>query len=75
MTEIKQTRRQLERRREEIYARLERVNRELQTELDPDAEEQAIQLEQSEVSVAMEANLRQELREIEAKLAEMDEAV
>ncbi len=73
MKKIKQTKAQLEKRRDEINARLNRVNEDLQMELDRDMEEQATQVEQEEVSSAMEANLRTELNDIEEKLAAMDE--
>lgn len=62
----------LRRRRAEILAELERVNSDQRVELDSDGEEQAIQIEQDEVAVSMEQNLRKELAEIEAKLADDD---
>jgi hypothetical protein len=68
MPEIKQTKEQLEKRRDEINAQLRRVNRDLQAELDRDPEEQAIQIEHDQVSISMEENLRKELAEIEDKL-------
>ena len=73
MPEIKQTKEQLEHRRDEINARLNRVNDDLQVELDLDAEEQAIQVEQNEVAVTMEANLRKELAMIEDQLLDFEE--
>lgn len=73
MPEIKQTKEQLERRRDEINEQLNRVNRDLQTELDRDTEEQAIQVEQDQVAISMEANLRKELAMIEEKLLERNE--
>ncbi len=73
MKEVKQTRVQMEKRRDEINRQLNRVNEDLQMELDRDMEEQATQVEQEEVSSAMEANLRTELNDIEEKLAAMDE--
>ncbi|HQU85104.1 MAG TPA: hypothetical protein PKY59_18330 [Pyrinomonadaceae bacterium] len=73
MPEIKQTKEQLEQRRNEISNLLSRVNNDLQIELDNDTEEQAIQVEQNEVSVTIEANLRKELAEIEARLLDFDE--
>ena len=73
MKEIKQTKAQMEKRRDEINRQLNRVNEDLQMELDRDMEEQATQVEQEEVSSAMEANLRTELNDIEEKLAAMDE--
>ncbi|MCD9188634.1 MAG: hypothetical protein LUM44_19605 [Pyrinomonadaceae bacterium] len=72
MPEIKQTKEQLERRRDEINALLNRVNNDLQLELDPDADEQAIQVEQNEVAVTMEANLRKELAMIEDQLIDLE---
>ena len=70
MKKIKQTRKQLEKRRAEILEQLNRVNRDERIGLDIDIEEQAIQLEQHDVAVTMEANLRKELIEIEDKLLE-----
>ena len=62
------SREQLIRRRDEINEQLTRVNREERIELDNDPEEQAIQIEQDEVAVTMEANLRRELAVIEDAL-------
>ena len=62
------SREQLIRRRDEINEQLNRVNREERIELDIDPEEQAIQIEQGEVAVTMEANLRRELAMIEDAL-------
>lgn len=73
MKEIKQTREQLEKRRDEIEGRLKLVNQDEKLELDKDMEEQAIETEQEEVAVSMEANLRKELIDIEDKLAAMDD--
>jgi RNA polymerase-binding transcription factor DksA len=74
MTQQNTDRKNLERRRAEILDQLNRVNSELQMELDRDPEEQAIQLEQDQVSISMEDNLRRELAEIEDQLAVMDDA-
>ena len=73
MPETKQTKEQMLKRRGEINDQLNRVNRDLQMELDRDAEEQAIQIEQAEVSTAMEANLRKELADIEDKLIDLED--
>lgn len=73
MKEIKQTREQLEKRRSEILAQLNRVNGDLRMELDRDPEEQAIQLEQDEVSISMEDNLRKELATIEDQLLDFED--
>jgi RNA polymerase-binding transcription factor DksA len=72
MPEIKQTKEQLERRRDEINAQLSRVNEDLRTELDRDPEEQAIQLEQDQVPISMEANLRRELNAVEDRLRDIE---
>ena len=72
MTEIKQTKEQLEKRRDEINAELEKVNRSERLELDTDLEEQSIETEQEEVAIAMEANLQKELAEIEDKLLDLE---
>lgn len=60
----------LKRRRDEILAELDRTNQTLRSELDPNEEEQAIQIEQDEVAVSHEASLRRELNDIEQKLDE-----
>lgn len=66
------TREELIRRRDEINIQLERVNDDLRHELDPDPEEQAIQIEQDEVAVTMEDNLRRELAQIEDRLIDFE---
>jgi RNA polymerase-binding transcription factor DksA len=71
MTENVSNRKQLLARKAEILDQLGRVNKDLRMELDRDPEEQAIQLEQDEVSITMEASLRDELQAIEDKLAEL----
>jgi len=73
MTETKQTKDQLEKRRDEINAQLNQVNEDLQTPLDTDLEEQSIQTEQEEVAISMEANLRKELTAIEDKLLDFED--
>jgi hypothetical protein len=73
MAEPKRTREQLEKRRAEILAELNEVGEDARIELDNDPEEQSIQIEQHQVAVTMEANLRKELAEIEDRLAELDE--
>ena len=73
MKEVKQTREQLETRRDEIEKQLNLTNQDERIELDNDMEEQAIEMEQHEVSVTMEENLRKELEDVEAKLEAMDE--
>jgi hypothetical protein len=60
------------RRRDEILDQLNKVDGDLRIELDRDPEEQAIQLEQDQVAVTMESQLRRELEEIEDKLLEAE---
>lgn len=62
----------LERRRDEINAQLGDVSKDERIELDPDMEEQAIQMEQHEVSVAIVDNLRRELADIEERLGRLE---
>ena len=73
MPEIKRTREQLEKRRDEILTQLNEVNKDERITLDRDPEEQAIEIQQHDVAISMEANLRKELIDIEDHLAEMDE--
>lgn len=74
MAEHKPTREQLERRRDEIINQINRINGDLQIELDRDPEEQAIQTEQTEVPIAIEMNLRKELTQIEDQLLDFEES-
>jgi RNA polymerase-binding transcription factor DksA len=62
----------LERRRDEINAQLGDVSMRERIELDPDMEEQAIQMEQHEVSVTRVDNLRRELQDIENQLLDFE---
>jgi hypothetical protein len=66
----KPSREHLERRRNEILDQLGLVNTDLRIELDRDTEEQAIQVEQDDVSITMESQLRRELDQIEEMLRE-----
>lgn len=68
MAASRPTREQLIRRRDEINEQLNRVNEVQRIELDPDPEEQAIQVEQGQVATSMEENLRRELAMIEEQL-------
>ena len=74
MSEPRFTREQLEQRRDEVIAQLNKVNKAERIELDNDMEEQAIQVEQEEVAYSMEESLRRELTAIEEILAQMDES-
>jgi hypothetical protein len=73
MASERPSRKDLERRRDEINDQLAKVNNSLRAELDRDPEEQAIQLEQDQVAITMERELRRELNEIEEMLLEMSE--
>lgn len=73
MNKDNRTKEQLIRRRDEILNQLNRTERDLRIELDRDPEEQALQIEQDQVSITMETNLRKELAEIEDRLAEIEE--
>jgi RNA polymerase-binding transcription factor DksA len=73
MQEVKQSKAQMEKRRDEINRQLNRVNQDERIELELDLEDQAIQVEQHDVAVTMEVNLRKELIDIEEKLAVMDD--
>ena len=68
------SRENLERRRDEILAQLNRVDGDLRIELDRDPEEQSIQIEQDQVATTMESQLRRELVDIEQRLMDMDGA-
>ncbi|HMJ08157.1 MAG TPA: hypothetical protein VK468_04075 [Pyrinomonadaceae bacterium] len=73
MPQDKPTKDQLIKRRDEINEELNRVNGSLRHELDHDPEEQAIEVEQDEVAVTMEENLRRELAVIEDRLLDLNE--
>jgi RNA polymerase-binding transcription factor DksA len=73
MENDQRTKEGLIKRRDEINNQLTRTHDDLRIELDRDPEEQAIQIEQDEVAIAMENNLRNELRQIEEKLDEMED--
>jgi hypothetical protein len=73
MPEIKQTKEQLTKRRDEINAQLDKVNASERLELDTDMEEQSIQTEHEEVAISMEENLRKELAVIEDQLLDFEE--
>lgn len=72
MPQNKPSKEDLIRRRDEINDQLARVNGDLRLELDPDPEEQAIQLEQDQVASTMESNLRRELAIIEDQLIDLE---
>jgi DnaK suppressor protein len=65
-------RRSLQSRKKELSARLERIHDNLRRGLDPDSEERARQLSDSEVVDALGNDARAELEEIAATLARLD---
>lgn len=67
------TREQLKQRRDEINDQLARIGGEFNRELDRDPEEQAIEVEQIQVPIAMVDSLRKELADVEARLVELDD--
>lgn len=73
MKNNKRTKKELIARRDEINAQLNKTKDNLEIELDPNMEDQAIQVEQDEVAMTMEMNLRKELDEIEFDLAEIEQ--
>jgi hypothetical protein len=62
------------RRRGELRKRLEEINRDYQRGLDPDLEEQAVQLENAEVLAEIARTTRVELERVERQLAELEQA-
>jgi len=68
MTDKAPDRKQLEKRRAEILAQLDRIQDDLRLKLDRDPEEQAIQVEHNEVYITIDRSLRRELSAIEEKL-------
>lgn len=73
MAEPKMSRERLEQRREEILQQLGEGSRDVQMEFDRDPEEQALQVEQHDVSIGIVENLRRELADIEDKLLDFEE--
>ena len=73
MNETNVSKEHLEQRRDEINTQLGDASRDERIELDPDMEEQAIQMEQHEVSVTKVDNLRRELADIEDRLLDLND--
>lgn len=73
MKNEKRTKEELLKRRDEINAQLDKTNDAQEIELDRNMEDQAIQVEQDEVAMTMETNLRKELDEIDFDLAEIEQ--
>ena len=68
-TNRKQT---LLRRRRELRERLDAINRDYRQGLDPDFEEQAVQLENAEVLAGIARATAAELDQVERQLAELE---
>ena len=73
MHDTKITREHLLKRREEILRQLGGLETPIHEELDRNTDEQAIQLEQQDVTLSMVEGLNKELRQIEETLADYDE--
>lgn len=67
------TKEHLHNRREEILSELGGLERPIHDELDRSIDEQAIQLEQQDVTLSMVQQLNNELRQIEERLLEFEE--
>lgn len=72
MHDSKITKEHLTLRREEILRQLGRLETPIHEELDRNSDEQAIQLEQTDVTISMVDGLNRELRQIEEMLLEFD---
>lgn len=66
-----QEKERLLRRKNEILEQLARLRGEMKEELDPDPEEQAIQMETTDVNVAIVEQLHKELMELDGRLLEL----
>ena len=73
MTEPKMSKEKLERRREELLDQLGEDSRDVRLEFDRDPEEQALQVEQHDVSIGIVESLRRELADVEGKLLDYEE--
>jgi RNA polymerase-binding transcription factor DksA len=58
-------------KRNELRARIESIEKDYQQGLDPDSEEQAVQLENAEVLEGIAKSTSEELQRIEEKLAKL----
>ena len=68
------TRQELEKRRDELEERLKAVRRDLGGGLDRDPDDQAQQLENRDTLLEIARVAEQELRDVEARLRELDES-
>ncbi|MGD8525349.1 MAG: hypothetical protein PVJ63_03810 [Thioalkalispiraceae bacterium] len=72
MSDTQNEKAQLVQKRDELRSRLESIENDYRSGLDADSEEQAVQLENAEVLDAIAKSTADELRKIEARLAELD---
>lgn len=61
----------LQQRRDELRDRLERIRRDLQSELDRDLDEQALQLQNRDTLAEIQRVTREELARVEDQLAKL----
>ena len=71
MTNTENEKTQLTEKRDELRSRLESIEKDYRQGLDPNSEEQAIQLENAEVQEAIAKSTSEELQRIEEKLAKL----
>jgi len=73
MSDTKTEVEQLTKKRDELRSRLESIEKDYRQGLDSDLEEQAVQLENSEVQEAIAKSTAEELQRIEDKLAKLNQ--
>ncbi len=71
MSDVNNEKEQLLKKRDELRARLDSIEKDYRQGLDPDSEEQAVQLENAEVLEGIAKSASEELQRIEKKLAEL----
>ena len=71
MTNMQQEKQDLIEKRDELRSRLESIEKDYRRGLDPDSEEQAVQLENADVLEAIAKSTSEELQRIESRLAEL----
>ena len=72
MSDTQNEKEQLIEKRNELRLRLESIEKDYRQGLDPDLEEQAVQLENAEVQEAIAKSTSEELQRIEEKLAKLN---
>lgn len=71
MSNTQNEKEQLIEKRDELRSRLDAIEKDYRQGLDPDLEEQAVQLENAEVQEAIAKSTSEELQRIEEKLAKL----